>query len=114
MVFGVLPVAVLGLAFYVVAVPLFQPLGELGQRPPLLMAVRAYYLGHLGKYLPGKAWASGHPVKMVMNRDEVFRATGPTSGAVIDVKLGATKDRASGLPLPVSASVPDVIVVGPV
>jgi CO/xanthine dehydrogenase Mo-binding subunit len=35
---------------------------------------------------------SGHPVKMVMSRDEVFRATGPTSGSVIDVKLGATRD----------------------
>jgi len=34
---------------------------------------------------------SGAPVKMVMSRDEVFRATGPTSGAVIEVKLGATK-----------------------
>jgi CO/xanthine dehydrogenase Mo-binding subunit len=29
---------------------------------------------------------------MVMSREEVFRATGPTSGAVIEVKLGATKD----------------------
>jgi uncharacterized membrane protein YbhN (UPF0104 family) len=28
-----------------------------GQRPAFLTAVRAYYLGHLGKYLPGKAWA---------------------------------------------------------
>jgi CO/xanthine dehydrogenase Mo-binding subunit len=36
--------------------------------------------------------ASGHPVKMVMSREEVFRATGPTSGGVIDVKLGAAKD----------------------
>ncbi|MDR3509627.1 MAG: xanthine dehydrogenase family protein molybdopterin-binding subunit, partial [Caulobacteraceae bacterium] len=34
----------------------------------------------------------GHPVKMVMTREEVFEATGPTSGAVILVKLGATKD----------------------
>ena len=34
---------------------------------------------------------SGHPVKMVMSREEVFRATGPTSAGVIDVKLGATK-----------------------
>jgi CO/xanthine dehydrogenase Mo-binding subunit len=34
----------------------------------------------------------GAPVKMVMSREEVFRATGPTSGAVIEVKLGATKD----------------------
>jgi CO/xanthine dehydrogenase Mo-binding subunit len=32
---------------------------------------------------------SGHPVKMVMTREEVFKATGPTSGAVILVKLGA-------------------------
>jgi CO/xanthine dehydrogenase Mo-binding subunit len=35
---------------------------------------------------------SGRPVKMVMNRDEVFRASGPTSGANVWVKLGATKD----------------------
>jgi CO/xanthine dehydrogenase Mo-binding subunit len=35
---------------------------------------------------------SGHPVKMVMSREEVFRATGPTSGAVILVKLGAKAD----------------------
>jgi CO/xanthine dehydrogenase Mo-binding subunit len=32
------------------------------------------------------------PVKLVMSRDEVFRATGPTSGGVIEVKLGAAKD----------------------
>jgi CO/xanthine dehydrogenase Mo-binding subunit len=35
---------------------------------------------------------SGRPVKMVMTRDEVFRASGPTSGGVIEVKLGAKKD----------------------
>ena len=35
---------------------------------------------------------AGAPVKMVMTRDEVFRATGPTSGGVILVKLGAKKD----------------------
>ena len=35
---------------------------------------------------------SGHPVKMVMSRTEVFRATGPTSGARIWVKVGATRD----------------------
>ncbi len=34
----------------------------------------------------------GAPVRMVMARDEVFRATGPTSGAVIEVKLGARRD----------------------
>ncbi|MEZ5843242.1 MAG: xanthine dehydrogenase family protein molybdopterin-binding subunit [Hyphomicrobiaceae bacterium] len=35
---------------------------------------------------------SGRPVKMVMTREEVFRASGPTSGAVVRVKIGATKD----------------------
>jgi len=35
---------------------------------------------------------SGRPVKMVMTREEVFRASGPTSGGVIEVKLGAKKD----------------------
>ena len=35
---------------------------------------------------------SGHPVKMVMTREEVFRATGPTSGAHMRIKIGATKD----------------------
>ena len=35
---------------------------------------------------------SGAPVKMVMTREDVFRATGPTSGAVILVKLGAKSD----------------------
>ncbi len=34
----------------------------------------------------------GRPVKMVMTREEVFRASGPTSGAVVEVKLGAKKD----------------------
>lgn len=32
------------------------------------------------------------PVKMTMSRTEVFRASGPTSGARIHVKMGATKD----------------------
>ena len=36
--------------------------------------------------------ASGHPVKIVMSREDVFRATGPTSGAVMHVKLGADAD----------------------
>ena len=35
---------------------------------------------------------SGRPVKIVMSREEVFRATGPTSGAVVEVKMGAKKD----------------------
>ncbi|MFP6733195.1 MAG: xanthine dehydrogenase family protein molybdopterin-binding subunit [Rhodospirillales bacterium] len=32
------------------------------------------------------------PVKIVMSRDEVFRATGPTSGAHVRVKIGARND----------------------
>jgi CO/xanthine dehydrogenase Mo-binding subunit len=35
---------------------------------------------------------SGRPVKMTMSREEVFRASGPTSGAALRVKMGATKD----------------------
>ena len=35
---------------------------------------------------------SGRPVKMVMTRHEVFRATGPTSGAWMKVKMGARRD----------------------
>lgn len=35
---------------------------------------------------------SGRPVKMVMTREEVFRATGPASPAVITIKTGAKKD----------------------
>ncbi len=35
---------------------------------------------------------SGRPVKMVMSREEVFRGSGPTSGGVIKVKIGATKN----------------------
>ena len=35
---------------------------------------------------------SGQPVKMVMTREEVFRASGPTSGAHMRIKMGATRD----------------------
>jgi CO/xanthine dehydrogenase Mo-binding subunit len=35
---------------------------------------------------------AGRPVKLVMDRDEVFRATGPTSSTSMRVKLGATAD----------------------
>ena len=35
---------------------------------------------------------AGRSVKLVMSREEVFRASGPTSATSIDVKLGATKD----------------------
>ena len=35
---------------------------------------------------------SGRPVKIVMTRDEVFKATGPTVATSMDVKIGMTKD----------------------
>ena len=35
---------------------------------------------------------TGRPVKMVMSRDEVFRASGPTSSTSMTVKVGATRD----------------------
>jgi CO/xanthine dehydrogenase Mo-binding subunit len=35
---------------------------------------------------------ANRPVKLVMTREEVFRATGPTSSTSVDVKIGATKD----------------------
>ncbi|MEC9342338.1 MAG: xanthine dehydrogenase family protein molybdopterin-binding subunit [Pseudomonadota bacterium] len=35
---------------------------------------------------------AGRPVKLVMSREEVFRASGPTSATSIDVKIGATRN----------------------
>lgn len=35
---------------------------------------------------------SGRPVKIVMTRDEVFKATGPTVATSMDVKIGMTKE----------------------
>ncbi len=35
---------------------------------------------------------AGRPVKMTMSREEVFRASGPTSSSSIDVKIGMTKE----------------------
>ncbi len=35
---------------------------------------------------------TGRPVKLVMTRDEVFRATGPTSGSHMRVRIGAKRD----------------------
>jgi CO/xanthine dehydrogenase Mo-binding subunit len=36
--------------------------------------------------------SGGRPVKLVMSRSEVLRATGPTASASMDVKIGMTKD----------------------
>ncbi|HHL21532.1 MAG TPA: xanthine dehydrogenase family protein molybdopterin-binding subunit [Aliiroseovarius sp.] len=35
---------------------------------------------------------TGRPVKLVMSRDEVFRASGPTASASMDIKIGMKKD----------------------
>ena len=37
---------------------------------------------------------SGHPVRMNMSREEVFKGTGPTSGASMTVKIGVKRDGA--------------------
>ena len=47
------------------------------------------YVEPLATLLSQKA---GRPVKLVMTRDEVFRATGPTSGSKMRIKLGARRD----------------------
>jgi CO/xanthine dehydrogenase Mo-binding subunit len=47
------------------------------------------YLEPLALALSRKA---GQPVKMVMSRTEVFKATGPTSGAKVWVKIGANRE----------------------
>jgi CO/xanthine dehydrogenase Mo-binding subunit len=47
------------------------------------------YLEPLAVMLSGKA---GRPVRMAMSREEVFRGSGPTSGAAMTIKIGATKD----------------------
>ncbi len=47
------------------------------------------YMEPLAALLARKA---GAPVKMAMNRTEVFEATGPTSGTYVRVKLGATRE----------------------
>ena len=47
------------------------------------------YLEPLAVKLSEKA---GRPVKMVMSREEVFRATGPAPGTVSKIKIGCKKD----------------------
>ena len=49
----------------------------------------AVYLEPVAALLSKKC---GRPVKMTMQRDEVFQGTGPTPGSVVRIKLGAKKD----------------------
>ncbi len=60
------------------------------------MEIGGGFGGKINVYLePAAAMLSkktGHPVKMVMTRKEVFEASGPTSGSHMKMKVGATKD----------------------
>ena len=47
------------------------------------------YLEPLAALLAKK---SGHPVQMTMSREDVFKATGPTSGSSMTVKIGVKRD----------------------
>ena len=48
-------------------------LGQLDREPPWYATLRAYYVGHLGKYVPGKAWA-------VVLRATLIHASGTSVG----------------------------------
>lgn len=77
-----------------------EQLAELLQYP---MAQIRVIPTEMGGGFGGKGWSyvdiaaallsrkTGRPVKIVMSRSEVFRASGPTSGAAIKVKVGATR-----------------------
>ncbi|MEW6751052.1 MAG: xanthine dehydrogenase family protein molybdopterin-binding subunit [Candidatus Latescibacterota bacterium] len=56
--------------------------GGFGGKFPAYMEPAAAILSH----------KTGHPVKMVMTRAEVFQGSGPAPGSYIRVKMGATRD----------------------
>ena len=60
------------------------------------MEIGGGFGGKLSMYLEPVAAVlsrkSGRPVKMTMSRSEVFQATGPNSGGIVRVKIGASKD----------------------
>ena len=56
--------------------------GGFGGKFPIYMEPAAAVLSH----------KTGHPVKMVMSRAEVFAGSGPAPGSYIKVKMGATRD----------------------
>ena len=49
---------------------------------------------------------SGPPVKVMMSREDVFKATGPTSGSSMTVKIGVKRDGRSSPPTASSSSRP--------
>jgi hypothetical protein len=73
---GVLYIA--GLAFSLLF--WFWLLGKSGATPSFTAALRAYYLGHWGKYLPGKAWA-------LMLRSALIRADGVGTGTAVSTSF---------------------------
>ncbi len=56
--------------------------GGFGGKFPIYMEPAAAVMSH----------KTGHPVKMVMSRTEVFEGSGPAPGSYIRVKMGATKE----------------------
>ena len=70
-----------------------KPVSEISVVP---MEIGGGFGGKISMYLePLAAMLSrktGKPVKMIMSREDVFTATGPTSGVFSRVKLGAKKD----------------------
>jgi xanthine dehydrogenase molybdenum-binding subunit len=60
------------------------------------MEIGGGFGGKISVYLPPVAAAlskkTGNPVKIIMNRADVFEATGPTPGSYVKVKMGVTKD----------------------
>ncbi len=60
------------------------------------MEIGGGFGGKLPPYLEPVAAAlsrkTGHPVKLVMDRAEVLQATGPTSGALVRIKIGVTNE----------------------
>jgi uncharacterized membrane protein YbhN (UPF0104 family) len=54
----------------------YRLLARFGPQPPLRTALRAYFIGHLGKYVPGKAWA-------LLMRGNLVRGSGVRLGAAI-------------------------------
>lgn len=83
--------AILGIDTALVKVTPSEIGGGFGGKIPVYLEPLAVILARLAQ----------RPVKMVMTRDEVFRASGPTSATKIRMKMGARKD---GTIVAVSAS----------
>ncbi len=85
---------VLYLVGWVPSVVVWQRLmSVLGARPPFLMTLKAYYLGHLGKYVPGKAAA-------ILLRSSTLQAVGvPIGTSVLTAMLETLMVMGVGLAL---------------